>query len=76
MTSDDFQAALPAWQNLPANPQGLSWTGDGSAIVVNAFSNDTHAPLNLYYYVDAASGEAVPVVDFSGVCHDRRSLQR
>ncbi len=66
MTSDDFQAALPTWQNLPANPQGLSWTGDGSAIVVNAFSNDTHAPLNLYYYVDAASGEAVPAVDFSG----------
>ena len=66
MTSDDFQAALPTWQNLPANPQGLSWAGDGSAIVVNAFSNDTHAPLNLYYYLDVASGEATPAVDFSG----------
>jgi Tol biopolymer transport system component len=66
MTSDQLQAALPTWQNLPANPQGVSWMGDGSAVVVNAFSNDTHSPLNLYYYVDVASGDATPVVDFSG----------
>jgi hypothetical protein len=35
--------------------------------VVNAFSNDTHSPLQVYYNVDVASGEFTPVVDFSGV---------
>ncbi len=67
MTNDDFQAAYPVWQNLPGVPQGLSWTGDSGAVVVNTFSNDTHAPLQVYYNVDVASGEITPVVDFSSV---------
>jgi hypothetical protein len=66
MSGADFQAALPAWQTLPAGPQGLSWMADGVAVVVNAFANDNHAPLNIYYYVDTATGDATPVVDFSG----------
>jgi hypothetical protein len=65
MSGVDFQAALPAWQTLPAGPQGLSWMADGVGLVVNAFANDTHAPLNVYYHVDTATGDATPVVDFS-----------
>jgi hypothetical protein len=67
MTSDDYQAAYPAWQNLPGVPIGLSWTGDNAAVVLNTFSNDTHSPLMVYYNVDVTSGEITPVVDFSEV---------
>ena len=67
MSTEDFQTAYPVWQNLPGVPMGLSWTGDSATVVVNAFSNDTHSPLQVYYNVDVASGEFTPVVDFSDV---------
>jgi len=67
MTMDQFQAASAPFQNLPATPVGLSWTGDGKAVVAAAFSNDTHSPLQVFYYVDVESGEITPVVDFSQV---------
>ena len=44
---------------------GLSWTGDDAALVVNTFANDTHAPLQVYYYVDLAGGTSTPIVDFT-----------
>ena len=36
-------------------------------VIVDTWSNDTHAPLHVYYYVDVATGEATPTVDFSEV---------
>ncbi len=66
-TMTDFQAALPAWQPVPASPVGLSWTADSAGVVVMAASNDIQLPLNLFYYADVAGGEFTPVVDFSGI---------
>jgi hypothetical protein len=62
----DLQIAVPAWQNLPVRPLGLSWTATGDGFVVVAFSADTHNPLHVFYYVDVADGSLTPVVDFSG----------
>jgi hypothetical protein len=52
---------------MPAVPQGLVWTLDGSGFVAVATSNDTHAPLVLFYYIDPAAGSMTPVVDFSSI---------
>jgi hypothetical protein len=60
-----WQTALPQWSNQPAVARGLAWTADGEGIVVAALSSDLRLPLLLAYYVDAASGEVTPVVDFS-----------
>jgi hypothetical protein len=66
-TAEDFQAALPVSQGLPAVPMGLSWTADGQGIVALAASNDTYSPMLLFYYVDIEDGSMTPVVDFSDV---------
>jgi hypothetical protein len=60
-----WQPGLPRWSNQPAVARGLQWTADGKGIVVAALSSDLRLPLLLAYYVDAGSGEATPVVDFS-----------
>ncbi len=62
---DSFQTALPPFQYSPATPLGIAWTSDGNGVLVAASSPDTHTPLILFYYVDVASGEVTPVVDFS-----------
>lgn len=66
VTADQFQAGLPAWLGTPANAVGLSWS-DESNLLVNAFSNDMHTPLNVYHAVNVADGESSLVVDFSTV---------
>jgi hypothetical protein len=66
-TVEDFQEPLPGGQIMPAVPQGLVWTLDGSGFVAVATSNDTHAPLVLYYYIDPSSGDMTPIVDFSSI---------
>ena len=65
MSPQDLQKGTPAYLAVPAAPVGLSWTADSAAIVVNTFANDTHAPLQVYYYVDVAAGASTPVVDFT-----------
>jgi hypothetical protein len=67
MTIQQFQSAAAPFQNLPTVPVGLSWTGDGKGVIAAAFSNDTHSPLLVFYYVDIDSGKATPIVDFSQV---------
>jgi Tol biopolymer transport system component len=62
-----FNAALPAWQQYPAHPAGLSWTADGQGVLAMARSEDTHTPFTLFYYVDVVSGSTTPLVDFSGL---------
>jgi hypothetical protein len=64
-TALDWQEALPQWSNQPAITRGLQWTADGKGIVVAALSSDLRLPLLLSYYVDVASGDVTPVVDFS-----------
>lgn len=64
-TALDWQSALPAWSNQPATVRGLQWTSDGIGIVVAALSSDLRLPLLVSYYVDVASGEVTPVVNFS-----------
>jgi hypothetical protein len=66
-TREDFQAAVPVWLPMPAVPLGLSWTADGNGVVVIAVSNDTHAPLRVFYYLDINSGTLTPLVDFSDI---------
>jgi hypothetical protein len=66
-TVSDFQTASPVWLALPPMPTGLSWTADGKGVVVVAFSQDTHVPMRVFYYVDVSSGTITPVVDFSDV---------
>lgn len=68
MTGDQMQAAFPEWIPWPAAAEGLSWTADGKGlvVVVNQASN-VQTPFQVYYYVDVATGEATPVVDFSGI---------
>ena len=65
MPPSAFNAALPAWQQYPAYPAGLSWTADGQGVLALARSEDTHTPFTLFYYVDVESGSITPVVDFS-----------
>lgn len=67
MPSSAFKAALPAWQEYPAYPGGLSWTAGGQGMLVMARSEATHTPFTLFYYIDVASGSIAPVVDFSGL---------
>jgi hypothetical protein len=67
ITPGGFSAALPAWQNFPAYPTGLTWTADGEGIVTIARSDDAHTPFTLFYHADVASGSVTPVVDFSGL---------
>lgn len=67
MTMDELQLAIPEWQLMPGVPLGLSWTSDGVGVVVVVNSNDTHSPLNVFYYIDAETGESTPVVDFSSL---------
>jgi hypothetical protein len=64
-TSLAWQAALPQWSSQPAVLRGLEWSADGKGIVVAALSSDLRLPLLLAYYVDVASGEVTPIVDFS-----------
>jgi len=64
---DDFQSALPDWQQFPAVPVGLSWTDDSAGVVVLANSEDTHTPINAFYHVDVETGDITPVVDFSAL---------
>jgi hypothetical protein len=66
ITADEFQAGLPTWLSTPANAVGLSWS-DESNLLVNAFSNDMHTPLQVYHAVNVADGETSLVVDFSTV---------
>jgi hypothetical protein len=63
-TVEDFQVALPQWEEVPALPQALQWTADGN-IVVLTLSRDMSLPLIVLYYADVESGEMIPVVDFS-----------
>jgi hypothetical protein len=65
MPPSAFNAALPAWQQYPAYPAGLSWTADGQGVLAMARSEDTHTPITPFYYVDVESGSITPVVDFS-----------
>jgi hypothetical protein len=67
MTMDQFQSAFAPFQTLPGVPVGLSWTADSSGLIAAAFSNDTHSPMLVFYYVDPSSGSFTPVVDFSDV---------
>lgn len=67
MSPSAFTAALPAWQEYPTSPSGLSWTADGQGVLAMARSKATHTPFTLFYYVDVASGAIAPVVDFSGL---------
>jgi hypothetical protein len=67
ITPGGFSAALPAWQNFPAYPTGLTWTADGKGILTLARSDDAHTPFTLFYYADVASDAVTPVVDFSGL---------
>lgn len=67
--TEDFLAAVPTWaQDYPPQAQGLSWTGDSSGLifVVNTAVGAT-MPFQIYYYIDVASGEITPVVDFSPI---------
>jgi hypothetical protein len=68
-TPDDFRSGLPEWaQDFPPQAQGLFWTGDGAGIVAVVNTEvTTSMPFQVYYYVDTASGEITPVVDFSGL---------
>ena len=63
----DYGAAIPAWQEAPPWGQAAQWTADSQGFVLLVTSITSHLPLEVYYYVDAASGEMTPVVDFSGV---------
>jgi hypothetical protein len=67
MSPSAFNAALPAWQQFPAYPTGLSWTADGQGVLTIAQSEDPHTPFTLFYYVEVESGSITPVVDFSGL---------
>ncbi len=64
---DEWATAIPDWQSMPATPHGLSWLPDSQGVVVAALSITTWTPFTVFYYVDAASGEKTPVVDFSGL---------
>ena len=68
-TIEDFSIGLPEWAlDFPPQAQGLAWTGDGAGIVVVANNAvGVSMPFQVYYYVDAATGEITPVVDFSGI---------
>lgn len=59
--------AVPAWQSMPTTPLGISWLADSSGVVAAASSVTPWTPFLVFYYVDAATGEKTPVVDFSGV---------
>ena len=67
MSPEAFDAALPAWQQFPSYPSGLSWTADGQGVLTIAQSEDVHTPFTLFYYVDVEDGSIVPVVDFSSL---------
>jgi len=67
MTIEQFQSASTPFQTMPAMPVGISWTGDGKGVIAGAFSNDTHSPLTIFYYIDIESGKVTPIVDFSQV---------
>ncbi|NJN81738.1 MAG: hypothetical protein HC802_05245 [Caldilineaceae bacterium] len=62
-----YQSALPSFQISPATPMGLSWTGDGAGIVTIGQSLDSHSQMRIFYYIDVASGDVTPIVDFSEV---------
>jgi hypothetical protein len=64
---DAWADAVPAWQSMPATPLGLTWLADSSGLVAAANSVTPWTPFLVFYYVDAATGEKTPVVDFSGI---------
>lgn len=68
-TMEDFARPLPEWAlDFPPQVQGLAWTADGAGIVfVTNSSVSTSMPFQVYQYIDVASGEITPVVDFSGI---------
>jgi hypothetical protein len=70
-----WQEALPAWSNQPAVARGVQWTEDGQGIVVAALSSDLRLPLLLVYYIDVATGNVLPVIDFSD-SRDREAFFR
>ena len=63
----DYAAAIPEWQQVPPWGRAVQWTGDSAGFVVLVTAWTSQFPMNVFYYIDAASGEMTPVVDFSGV---------
>ncbi len=64
-TMTDLAAAVPPFQESPTWAQGVQWTADSTGFVVLCTSVTSQLPLVLNYYIDLASGEMTPVVDFS-----------
>jgi hypothetical protein len=64
---DAWADAVPAWQSMPTTPLGLAWRGDSAGLVAAANSVTPWTPFMVFYYVDSATGEKTPVVDFSGL---------
>lgn len=62
-----WSTAVPDWQSWPAAPISLSWTSDSKGVVVLETSPDPHTPFMVFDYIDAATNELTPIVDFSGL---------
>ncbi len=73
-TADDFNTANLPWTGIPLYPSGLSWQASGDHLVVLAQNNDTQVPVVVLYYVDVASGELTPVVDFSNLTEENEYM--
>lgn len=67
VASDGWSTAVPEWQTWPSAPISVSWTGDSAGVVVVETSPDPHTPFMVFDYIDAATLELTPVVDFSGL---------
>ncbi|KAB2855699.1 MAG: hypothetical protein F9K46_15205 [Anaerolineae bacterium] len=61
------QLGIPAWSEADLFLSGLGWSGDSQYLVATTFSPTQIASAEPTYAIHVNSGEATPLIDFSGV---------
>ncbi len=65
--SDLTQSGIPAWSEIDLWLNGLGWSGDSQYLVATTFSPTQIASAEPTYAIHVNSGEAMTLIDFSGV---------
>ncbi len=66
-TVEELNAGLPDWLESPLFPEGVAWSGENLVVSLYPFAFDGLLVTNQVVYLDMATGEITPLVDFSGI---------
>lgn len=64
---EELNAGLPEWVDEPIYTDGVAWTGENLVVSLVDRSLNTGVSVSQVLYVDTATGEITPLMDFSGI---------